>query len=112
MNNEQAKLFTKMRKLIKNGNRRFEQRSDRDYMEDLMEFGIGVEEAWNYVYSLNYHYYFADPKPNYYKDNKALVFKREINGIMAYIKIKMEIRDDNEEVVCLSFHKDNKNRGC
>lgn len=110
MNTEQAKLFTKMRKLIKEGKRRFENRPDRDYLEDLLELGIGVEEAWNYIYTLNYHYYFPDAKPNYYRDVNSLTFKRDINGTIAYIKLKIETRDKRDETVCLSFHKDNKNR--
>ena len=32
--------------------------------------------------------------------------KKQINGILVYIKIKIEIENDNEMAVCLSFHKD------
>lgn len=111
MNKEQAKLLTKMRKLIKNGNRRFEDRPDRNYLDDLLEIGISLDETWNYLYSLNYHFYFPDPKPNYSKSGESLTFKREINGIMVYIKLKIEINNNNEETVCIAFHKDTKGRG-
>ena len=48
-----------------------------------------------------------DPKPSYSKKlDDALLFKKQINGILVYIKIKIEIENDNEMAVCLSFHKD------
>lgn len=105
MTNAQIKLLSRMKKLISLGKRRFEQRPDRDYMDDLMELGIVEEEAWNNIISLTCHFYFQDPKPSYYKSENLLTFKRVVNGQMAYIKLKIE-KDGEEEVVCLSFHKD------
>ena len=99
-----------MRKLISAGKCRFQRRPDSDYVEDLLELGITEEEAWNYILMLNFHSYFPDPKPAYLVDHSGLTFKRDINGIRAYIKIKIDNNNDNEEVVCISFHKDNKNR--
>lgn len=56
---------------------------------------------------LNKNFWFMDPKPSYSKKlDDALLFKKQINGILVYIKIKIEIENDNEMAVCLSFHKD------
>lgn len=110
MNGAQLKLLSKMKKLITSNHKRFECRSDRDYVEDLLEIGITEEEAWNCILGLNLHFYVFDPKPNYSKDGESLVFKREVNEIMTYIKLKIEKNIGEEEVVCLSFHKDNDRR--
>lgn len=111
MNSEQNKLLSKMKKLIKQGKRRFQIRKDRNYIDDLLEIGITVEEAWNQILSLNCNYFFYDTLPNYKTSSNSLIFKKKINNILIYIKLKLEIENDNEEiVVCLSFHKDNKKK--
>lgn len=108
MTTDEIKLLSKMKKLIKLGNKRFATRKDRDYVESLLELGITEEEAWNYILGLNSNYYFYDPKPFYAKNDGVLVFKRKINGNIAYIKLKIEIYKRKEETVCLSFHNDLK----
>jgi len=105
---EQLRLWSKMRKLIKEGKRRFKPRDDRDYLQGLLELGISESEAWNFILQLNSHSYFNDPKPSYYKQNDTLLFKRKINGIETYIKLQIEENGNDEETVCWSFHKDNK----
>ena len=102
MNEQQIRLLNEMKKLIKQGKRKFVIRKDRDYLSELFEIGITVEEAWEYVLSLNNHYYFHDHKFSYTKSENLLTFKRLINNNKVYIKIKIE----NNETVCLSFHKD------
>ncbi len=105
MNGTQLKQLSRMKELITLGKRRFQNRPDRDYLSDLVELGISEEEAWNYILLLNKNFYFYDTMPSYY-NTKALTFKRKINGINTYIKLKIE-KNNDEEVVCLSFHKDN-----
>ncbi len=41
----------------------------------------------------------------YVKSPDSLVFKRKINNIMTYIKLKIETKEEEEIVDCLSFHK-------
>ena len=106
MNGEQLRLLSKMKKLVKEGKRRFQVRRDRDYLASLLEIGISEGEAWEYVLGLNKNFYVPDTKPNYSVTGEALIFKRLVNGTQAYIKLKVE--QDNEgmdETVCLSFHK-------
>lgn len=107
MNSSQILQLTKVKKLIKEGKRRFANRPDRDYVEELLDFGLTEELAWNKILELNKHFYFPDPKPSYATNGEAaLTFKKTINGLIAYIKIKVEKSKDGEETVCLSFHKD------
>ena len=108
MTNDQIKLLSKMKKLINQGKKRFVPRKDRDYVESLLELGITEEEAWNYILRLNINYYCHDFKPFYAKDGESLVFKMKINDNIAYIKLKIEEYNNEEETVCLSFHKDIK----
>lgn len=106
MTSSQIKLLSKMKKLINVGKRRFEQRKDRDYVEDLLQIGLTEEEAWNSILQLSCNFYFADPKPDYYKSGELLTFKKRINDTIVYIKLKIEKSNKIEVVVCLSFHKD------
>ena len=41
----------------------------------------------------------------YVKSPDSLVFKRKINNIMTYIKLKIETKEEEEIVDCLYFHK-------
>lgn len=111
MNYQQIKLLSKIKKLITSDKRRFAIRKDRDYVEELLGLGITESEAWNYILRLNVHSYFPDPKPEYYKNGESLTFKRQINGELAYIKLKVEKIEGEEEVVCLSFHKASQIKG-
>lgn len=45
MNNDEVKLLSQMKKAINNGNKSFYQRKDRDYLLDLSNLGISLEEA-------------------------------------------------------------------
>ncbi|MFD3271896.1 hypothetical protein ACE3MS_17540 [Paenibacillus dendritiformis] len=66
-----------------------------------------VEEAWECVLDLEPTHYHSGPSPDYGDIASGLViwvFKNEINGIMAYIKLKDET--ERRGCVCLSFHED------
>ena len=104
MSNEQMKILLRIKELVRKGKRRFAQRKDRSYKEDLYDIGITQEEAWKHVLFLNENMYFPDLKPNHYKNDAALVFKEIINGKRVYIKLKIE----NDMSVCLSFHIDSR----
>lgn len=111
MTNDEIKLLSRMKKLVKENKKRFAIRKDRDYTKSLFELGITEEEAWNYVLRLNAYFYYRDYKPDYLTNGKALVFKMKINDMQAYIKLKIEQNNNkDEETVCLFFHKDEKER--
>lgn len=108
MNIEQHKLLNKMKMLIKKGNYRFENRRDRDYKKELSIICITEYEAWfKHILYLQEYDYVPDFKPSYKKSNDLLIFKRIINNYIVYIKLKIELNQDNkDECVCLSFHRD------
>lgn len=108
MKPEQIRQLSEFKKLIVQGKRKFELRKDRNYLEDLLEIGLTIEEAWNQILHLNINNYFFDYKPIYKSDPNVLIFKKEINKLLVYIKLKKEINSTGEIVVCLSFHVDNK----
>ena len=108
MTGEQLKLLTKMKKLITKGNKRFANRKDRDYLEELLEIGITESLAWQEILTLFSYNYVQDYKPFYSKSENSLVFKKDINGNRVYIKLKIEEYNNKEMTVCLSFHIDYK----
>lgn len=58
MQPEQIKQLSEYKKLIVQGNRKFQTRKDRNYIDDLSEIGLTVEEAWIQILSLNKNNYF------------------------------------------------------
>ena len=108
MTGEQLKLLAKMKRLITNGNKKFINRRDRDYLEELLEIGITESVAWQEILTLSSYNYVPDYKPFYLKSDSSLVFKKDINGNRVYIKLKIEEYNNKEMTVCLSFHLDYK----
>lgn len=112
MTGKEVKLLSEMKQLIKVGKRKFQNRPDRDYLQDLLDFGITEETAWEeHIIYLNANFYHYDPKPFYAKSDNTLVFIKPINKALAYIKIKMEEENGNKIVVCLSFHLTKNKKG-
>lgn len=106
MNGNQIKYLSEMKKLIKQGKKKFiSWRKDRDYIQDLLDIGISESEAWNEILTLAPVNYSPDSKPSYYiKGKEALVFNKKINGVMVYIKIKIEPDNGVDKTLCVSFH--------
>lgn len=109
MTEQELKQLAKMKKLIIQGKKRFEYRSDRDHVQELLDIGISDDEAWQQVLSLSKANYWPDSKPSYLKNSEdVLVFKKMINGVKVYIKLKIEEYNNMETTVCISFHIDHK----
>lgn len=106
MNNAQLVLLARMKSLIKRGKRRFANRSDRNFVNDLLELGLSEKEAWLQILYLKPVDYFLDLKPIYFQTNNTLVFKKRINNKTVYIKITLKNYEKDDVCVCLSFHKD------
>ncbi|MDD3957424.1 MAG: hypothetical protein PHW40_03395 [Candidatus Izemoplasmatales bacterium] len=103
-------FLTRTKRLIRLGRCRFESRQypdGRDYLTVLTEdFMITVAHAWEQISRLTQHLVVCDGKPDYEKDADTYVFKKTINSVVAYIKIKIEHDSHGEVVVVISFHKD------
>lgn len=111
MPDEIVQFITYMRELILLGQCCFSNRliDGKSYIEVLLEdFGITVKEAWRIIMCLSKVEVCSDYKQFYDKDGTASVFKRQVNGTTAYIKIKIEVINQVEKVVCISFHRDIK----
>ena len=109
MTGEQIRLLSDIKKLVKERKRELATRKDCDCVQDILDIGISVEDAWKEILYLKSHHYYVDTKPNYSKrDKDALTFKKTINGYLVYIKLKIEKKDNNELAVCLSFHIDHR----
>ena len=106
MTGKQLKLLSQMKKLIQNGKRRFANRFERNYIQELLDIGITEDEAWQEMLTLSSINYIVDYKPIYAKSNNTLTFKKEIKGYLVYIKLTIEEYNNEEETVCLSFHID------
>ena len=102
-------FLKKMRRLVNQNKKRFVMKRDGRYYYDILleDFGITDKKAWEHIKNLNEHFLWNDGKPSY-SNSYAFVFKKPINGVMAYIKVKIEEGRNGEEVVCISFHQDYK----
>lgn len=109
MTEKELKQLSKMKKLINQGKCRFLIRKDRDYLQELLDIGISESDAWQEILSLSKVDYCPDYRPFYLKSgDDALVFKKIINGVKVYIKLKIEEYNNNETTLCISFHIDYK----
>jgi len=80
---------------------------EKTYVQVLIDdFGITVEEAWRIITFLNKFDYCIDSMPDYNKKEDTHIFKRMVNGTMAYIKVRIEEMNNDSTGVCISFHKD------
>jgi len=71
----------------------------------LEDFGITPLEAWKYIMGLQKQFNIRDDYQDYRETKDTYVFKREINGTEAYIKVQISRESSGEMVICISFHK-------
>lgn len=111
MPDDVVQFLTTMRELIHKGRCYFSSRliDGKSYIEILAEdFGITVKKAWEIIVCLRRNEVCSDYKQYYEKDGETYIFKRLVNNVIAYIKIKIEVENSDERVVCISFHRDHK----
>jgi hypothetical protein len=76
------------------------------YIEAILDIGLtNIQQAWNEILTLKPSHYFRGPNPDWDRPNdrsQVWEFKKEVNGMMAYIKLKI----DHRGCVCIPFHKD------
>lgn len=104
MNNDEIKKLKRIKALVSVGKRRFIQRNDRNYVDDLYNLGITEDEAWQKVLLLKPNAFYREDNYDILGNKHALVFHWLIKGKIAYIKLDIEIVN-GEEAVCWSFHE-------
>lgn len=114
MNPELSKLFLcKIHEMIRLNKMYFVPRTYPDglsYIDHLARLGIeSLDEAWEYILQLDERHYCDGPCKDISEKTGAeqlvvWMFKIQVNGEIAYIKIKDE--SERRGCVCISFHKD------
>lgn len=80
----------------------------RKNLQDLAEYGLSIKDAKSEIISLEVSDYYKGPKKdlNTSKLGDIWEFKKNIDGVQFYIKLKI-VQENNENILkCLSFHKD------
>lgn len=99
-------FLAKAKKLISIGKYDFVPR--RKNMCALAQYGLTIADAKNEIFDLVVGDYYKGPKqdldPN--RQGEIWEFKKDIDGIKFYIKIKI-VREKGEDILkCLGFHED------
>ncbi|MDE3840242.1 hypothetical protein C0966_12930 [Bacillus methanolicus] len=114
MSEAEARLFLiEIKSLISQGRRDFITRwynlpngKRIRYTEALLSIGLtSIQQAWDEILKLKPRDYFKGPNPDRDRPNdgsQVWEFKKEVNGIQTYIKLKI----DHRGCVCMSFHED------
>ena len=104
MPDETVTFLTKSKKLVSNKKRSVAARAD--FVQNLALIGIlNMDEIWSLILSLTKFQRLTDYKPAYDGGQEAYIFIKKIQGEDIYIKLKIEIQNNEETLVCLSFHK-------
>lgn len=97
------------------------ERDGKDFLEQLLELGITDEDVvWEEIESLTMDHYKGGPEADrdaISEEKTVLKFKKYIDDIPVYIKLKYEETESSVLVkgntprgcVCISFHKDETN---
>ena len=110
MDQQTEQFLEKMHELVRNGKRYFVRRNRKgvSYIQQLADLGLAsVDEAWDIVLELKVEHRVSGPE--FDRDDSTCgkvvwVFKMDVNGLIAYIKLKDE--ELKRGCVCLSFHED------
>lgn len=99
-------FLTKAKKLLTTGKFDFVPR--RKNMQSLAQFGLTIADAKNEISELVVGDYYKGPKndldPN--RPGDIWEFKKNIDGIQFYVKIKIVQENGQDVLKCIGFHKD------
>lgn len=101
-----AAYLSKIKRLLSNGKYDFVPR--RKNMQALAQHGLTIIDAKNEILGLAVSDYYKGPKqdldPN--RPGDIWEFKKNIDGIQFYVKVKI-IQENGEDILkCLGFHED------
>lgn len=101
-----ATYLTKVKRLVSSKKYDFVPR--RKNMQALAQHGLTILDAKDEIIGLVVGDYYKGPKQDFDSNRPGVIweFKKIINGIRFYIKIKI-VQENGEEILkCLAFHED------
>lgn len=80
----------------------------RKNMQSLAKYGMTLYEAKNEIMGLVLEDYYKGPKKDLDPKRQGDIweFKKSINGVWFYVKLKIVTENENEVLKCLGFHED------
>lgn len=101
---EIASFLQKSKVLI--SNQKFDFVPRRKNMMSLAEYGLTIKDAKEEILELKISDYYKGPKKDFDKPGDIWEFKKDIQGVCFYIKIKIVIENKREVLKCIGFHRD------
>ena len=101
-----VEYLTNVKKLLSAGKYDFVPR--RKNMQALAQYGFTITDAKNVILGLTVGDYFKGPKQDHDPNRPGAIweFKKKIDGIQFYIKIKI-VQENREDILkCIGFHED------
>ncbi len=78
----------------------------RKNMQALAQHGLTIKDAKEEIFELVVGDYYKGPKQDFERPGEIWEFKKKVDGIQFYIKIKI-VEENGEEILkCLGFHDD------
>ncbi|MCD8326569.1 MAG: type II toxin-antitoxin system MqsR family toxin [Lachnospiraceae bacterium] len=104
-NNADISAFLeRAKKLISGGRYDFIPR--RKNMQDLALHGLTIADAKNEILELTVADYYKGPKQDFDRQGEIWEFKKNIDDTCFYVKVKIDRRNGEDILKCLSFHED------
>ena len=97
-------LLEKVKKLI--SGKKFDFVPRRKNLQSLAKHGLTIKDAKDEILDLVTSNYYKGPKNDFDRPGEIWEFKKEIDGTLFYIKIKIAIECGTEIVKCIGFHDD------
>ena len=97
-------LLEKTKKLI--SSKKFDFVPRRKNLQSLAKHGLTIKDAKDEILDLVISNYSKGPKNDFDRPGEIWEFKKEIDGTLFYIKIKIAIECGTEIVKCIGFHDD------
>ena len=97
-------LLEKVKKLI--SGKKFDFVPRRKNLQSLAKHGLTIKDAKDEILDLVTSNYYKGPKNDFDSPGEIWEFKKEIDGTLFYIKIKIAIECGTEIVKCIGFHDD------
>lgn len=101
-----SEFLEKAKKLITDNKYTFIPR--RKNMQDLAKHGLTIADAKDEIIELVVEDYYKGPKKD--KDTSRpgdiWEFKKDIDGIIFYVKLKIDNENNQEILKCIGFHED------